>query len=183
MSEISLSTLDHLDHEQVHELQDLLSAATETDGVRPLSEHVWLHVIHGGDGNDTLKGDKGNDTIFGDAGNDTIEGGDGSDTITGGAGNDLLKGDSGNDTFIFDANSGTDTVEGGSGSNWIQLNNADEAPGGAGSGSWTLVTSDSYTIDSGAKTLTFDDNDAEGTITMDDGSVINFEDIEKIEWS
>lgn len=49
MSEISLSTLDHLDRSQVHELQDLLSAATETDGVRPLSEHVWLHVIHGGD--------------------------------------------------------------------------------------------------------------------------------------
>lgn len=49
MSEISLSTLDHLDHAQVRELQDLLSAATETDGVRPLSEHVWLHVIHGGD--------------------------------------------------------------------------------------------------------------------------------------
>lgn len=49
MSELSLSTLDHLDHSQVHELQDLLSAATETDGVRPLSEHVWLHVVHGGD--------------------------------------------------------------------------------------------------------------------------------------
>lgn len=49
MSEVSLSTVDHLDHSQVHELQDLLSAATEADGVRPLSEHVWLHVIHGGD--------------------------------------------------------------------------------------------------------------------------------------
>lgn len=49
MSELSLVTLDHLDHSQVHELQDLLSAATESDGVRPLSEHVWLHVIHGGD--------------------------------------------------------------------------------------------------------------------------------------
>lgn len=49
MSEVSLSDVDHLDHAQVHELQDLLSAATEADGVRPLSEHVWLHVIHGGD--------------------------------------------------------------------------------------------------------------------------------------
>lgn len=49
MSEISLSTVDHLDHSQVHELQELLSAASEADGVRPLSEHVWLHVIHGGD--------------------------------------------------------------------------------------------------------------------------------------
>lgn len=49
MSEVSLSTFDHLDHAQVHELHELLSAATEADGVRPLSEHVWLHVIHGGD--------------------------------------------------------------------------------------------------------------------------------------
>lgn len=49
MSELSLVTVDHLDHSQVHELKDLLFAATESDGVRPLSEHVWLHVIHGGD--------------------------------------------------------------------------------------------------------------------------------------
>lgn len=49
MSEISLSTLDHLDRAQVDELQNLLTSATEADGVRPLSEHVWLHVIHGGD--------------------------------------------------------------------------------------------------------------------------------------
>lgn len=49
MSEISLSIVDHLDHANVHEVQGLLSAATEADGVRPLSEHVWLHVIHGGD--------------------------------------------------------------------------------------------------------------------------------------
>jgi mycothiol synthase len=49
MSDSSLSTFDHLDHAQVQEVHDLLTAATESDGVRPLSEHVWLHVIHGGD--------------------------------------------------------------------------------------------------------------------------------------
>lgn len=49
MSEVSLFSHDHLDHTRIHEVQDLLSAATEADGVRPLSEHVWLHVIHGGD--------------------------------------------------------------------------------------------------------------------------------------
>lgn len=49
VSDISLTTVDHLDHAQVHELQDLLAASTEVDGVRPLSEHVWLHVTHGGD--------------------------------------------------------------------------------------------------------------------------------------
>lgn len=49
MGEPSLDSLEHLDATQVRELQELLDAATEADGVRPLSEHVWLHVIHGGD--------------------------------------------------------------------------------------------------------------------------------------
>ncbi len=49
MSQLSLSAFDHLDPAQVHDLQHLLSAATEIDGVRPLSEHVWLHVVNGGD--------------------------------------------------------------------------------------------------------------------------------------
>lgn len=49
MSDISLSTHDHLLDVQVTELQGLLSAATEFDGVWPLSEHVWLHVTQGGD--------------------------------------------------------------------------------------------------------------------------------------
>ncbi len=49
MSEVSLSVYSHLDATQVRDLDALLSAATEFDGVRPLSEHVWLHVNHGGD--------------------------------------------------------------------------------------------------------------------------------------
>lgn len=49
MGEPSLDSSEHLDATQVRELQELLDAATEADGVRPLSEHVWLHVVHGGD--------------------------------------------------------------------------------------------------------------------------------------
>ena len=49
MSEVSLSTHSHLDTAEVRDLEVLLTAATEFDGVRPLSEHVWLHVNHGGD--------------------------------------------------------------------------------------------------------------------------------------
>ena len=36
----------------VADVQRLLDAATEADGVSPLSEHVFLHVIHGGDHGD-----------------------------------------------------------------------------------------------------------------------------------
>jgi len=39
----------HLNAADVSGLQQLLSDVTEADGVRPLSEHVWLHVVHGGD--------------------------------------------------------------------------------------------------------------------------------------
>jgi len=48
-SPISLIGRDHLDQGDVNDLRALLDAVTETDGVRPLSEHVWLHVAHGGD--------------------------------------------------------------------------------------------------------------------------------------
>ena len=55
--------------------------------------------------------------------------------------------------------------------------------GGTGSGSWILTTSDTYTIDSVNKTLTFDNNNASGSLTLDDGSQVNFSNIEEIDWS
>ncbi len=36
----------------VERVEALLTAATEADGVQPLSEHVWLHLRHGGEGPD-----------------------------------------------------------------------------------------------------------------------------------
>src|SRR2546423_12152960 len=36
----------------VGEVEALLRAATDADGVQPLSEHVWLHLRHGGEGPD-----------------------------------------------------------------------------------------------------------------------------------
>ncbi len=47
--DLQLETLQRLDHERVHELTALLDRVTENDGLRPLSEHVWLHVKEGGD--------------------------------------------------------------------------------------------------------------------------------------
>src|SRR5947209_20074872 len=38
--------------EVVAEVEALLRAATDADGVQPLSEHVWLHLRHGGEGPD-----------------------------------------------------------------------------------------------------------------------------------
>src|SRR5690349_4958821 len=36
----------------VERVESLLTAATDADGVQPLSEHVWLHLRHGGEGPD-----------------------------------------------------------------------------------------------------------------------------------
>ena len=38
--------------DDVERVEALLAAATAADGVQPLSEHVWLHLRHGGEGPD-----------------------------------------------------------------------------------------------------------------------------------
>jgi mycothiol synthase len=46
----STVVLDHLDAMQVDHITQLLNSATEFDGVRPLSEHAWLHLRSGESG-------------------------------------------------------------------------------------------------------------------------------------
>ncbi len=45
-----LSDHDQLEPEQLREVLALVDAATDADGVSPVSEHVLLHLRHGGDG-------------------------------------------------------------------------------------------------------------------------------------
>jgi mycothiol synthase len=40
---------DRLDHDEIHAVTNLVDAVTANDGVRPLSEHVMLHLRYGGD--------------------------------------------------------------------------------------------------------------------------------------
>jgi Ca2+-binding RTX toxin-like protein len=83
---------------------------------------TYTTTIHGGAGNDTIRGGDLDDLLFGNAGNDTIFGGEGKDTITGGAGVDTIHGDDGDDLINGDA--GNDTIFGDAGK--------DECHGGAG---------------------------------------------------
>jgi mycothiol synthase len=46
----STVVLDHLDATQVDQITQLLNNATEFDGVRPISEHAWLHLRSGESG-------------------------------------------------------------------------------------------------------------------------------------
>src|ERR687883_1696842 len=47
-----VSVTGRLSPDEVREVESLLRAATDADGVQPLSEHVWLHLRHGGEGPD-----------------------------------------------------------------------------------------------------------------------------------
>jgi Ca2+-binding RTX toxin-like protein len=119
--------------------------------------------------------------IDGAGGNDTITGSAGDDRIIGGAGKDKLYGGEGNDTFVFGLGDGKDTVDGGNGGSWsdvIQLEGVSTGPGG---GDWTIRIDSGAIAEANADHLILTE-DAAGTITLSDGSSVNFEGIERIEW-
>ena len=161
-------------------------------------------VLIGGAGNDTLHGEAGDDLLDGGAGNDTLRGGDGHDALHGGDGQDTLRGDAGDDLlaggrgedvlyggngsdlFLYMHGDGNDAVFGGRGGGWIDvirisgLGNG-SAPGEPGGG-WTLQIEHGAITSKSENSLTLS-QDADGSITFDDGSVIRFQDIERIEWT
>lgn len=63
-----IEKLDHLDPGEQEGILTLISAATEHDGIPPISEHVVLHLRHGGDKDDRhliVTTDDGNGKIVG----------------------------------------------------------------------------------------------------------------------
>ena len=60
----------------------------------------WQAVLHGGAGNDTLRGAQQNDVLFGDSGDDRLFGEKGDDILTGGDGDDRLFGGEDRDLLI-----------------------------------------------------------------------------------
>jgi mycothiol synthase len=72
-----VEVVGQLSEDEVRAVADLVEAATEADGVRPLSEHVMLHLRYGGDapvrnvliyGQNSFGQDGGSDSSEGDAG-------------------------------------------------------------------------------------------------------------------
>ena len=94
----------------------------------------YADMLHGDDGNDTLRGYAGGDEITGDLGNDTLYGGSGADTLHGNDGDDTIYGEGGADSITGDG--GDDIVNGGGDSDFIVGNTgADRVSGGAGNDS------------------------------------------------
>ncbi|WP_305000491.1 Hint domain-containing protein [Salipiger sp. IMCC34102] len=151
-------------------------------------------LIEAGAGDDTVRAGDGDDEVYGGTGNDTLFGGAGDDTLFGGAGDDILQGGAGRDTLF-----------GGAGDDQLTVGAGDSAFGGAGDDVFTLddtTGEPGRTISGGAGDETVGDtlklgtrgnlrevlenaNDDgtgsfSGTATLDDGTVIAFDEIENI---
>jgi serralysin len=136
-------------------------------------------TLDGGTGNDLLYGDSGNDALWGGAGNDQLHGGDGNDWLAGGPGNDRLDGGAGSDLFVFAAGDGHDQVTGGEG--WVDVVEIQGVEGDFNSGNWTLSLEHGQIVAQADGVATLSD-DASGTITLHDGSTLDFQGIETIQW-
>lgn len=147
---------------------DTINAALDTVGVN----------VDAGDGDDV---------VTGGSGEDTIDGGDGDDTISGGADGDLITAGAGDDTINVAQG---DTVTGGDGDDFFNLVDLSEVDtdtitivGGEGdeTNGDTLALNGLHDRDS----LTITDPDdvnggLSGTVTLLDGTVVNFTNIENI---
>ncbi|CUH80039.1 Hint domain-containing protein [Tropicibacter naphthalenivorans] len=148
--------------------------------------------VEGGVGDDTIQGDDGNDTLLGGDGNDSIDGGTGSDTLEGGAGDDILVGGTGPDSLVGGAGNDTiyasagDTINGGDGDDVITLVDLAEGPGTITIEGSTLSQTSGDTLDLNGlgdrTTLTYTENNGEltGSITLFDGTVVNFSNIDGV---
>ncbi|MFW2545014.1 Hint domain-containing protein [Primorskyibacter sp. 2E107] len=143
-----------------------------------------MDSILGGAGNDYIDGGSEDDSLSGGTGSDTMLGGSGNDTLTGGAGADRLDGGEGDDTILAGAG---DTVIGGDGDDVIRIVNTGDAPGIITVEGNTTGQSGGDTLDlnglADRSTITItDDTDGEltGTVTLLDGTVVNFSNIDSV---
>jgi hypothetical protein len=179
-------------------LLSVSATATDTGGdTRTVTESVQVDVgsdgfdagttgtesadtMTGTSGDDVISGMGGNDDIDAGAGDDTVLGGAGDDTIDGGAGDDDVMGGAGDDLFIFGSGDGADYFHGGDGwSDTIQIDGVDGGPG-ADAG-WAMQVDEGVGYTETENGIEFD-AEASGVITLDDGSELTFDGVEKLEW-
>ena len=123
-------------------------------------------TLFGGAGADVIYGETGDDVIDGGAGADALDGGTGDDTITVGAG-DTATGGAGDDVFILDPTGAL----GGPGSTITIIGDETDEDGVGDSLNFSNL------IDSGDITYTTAES---GTVTLSDGTIVNFSNIENV---
>ena len=120
-------------------------------------------------------------TAEGGAGDDTIIGSDGNDLLVGGTGNDTLSGGEGNDLFTFDTGDGQNVVDGGGGG-WTDVISMNDLSIGSEGTDWTLTLDTGEIVSQDADTV-FLSEDASGAIEIQDGTRIEFSNIEQLQFS
>ncbi|MBB98226.1 MAG: hypothetical protein CML67_01615, partial [Rhodobacteraceae bacterium] len=143
-------------------------------------------LLIGGTGGDSLYAGSGDDRLFGGADNDMLYGQTGDDLLVGGTGDDALYGGDGSDLFLYTLGDGNDTVSGGAGSSWIdilELGDGSAMQLGDYGTDWTVtITQGSILTDNSANGQLDLSQDAAGYIDLQDGSRIDFQEIEQIQW-
>jgi Ca2+-binding RTX toxin-like protein len=132
-----------------------------------------------GSANINATGNALDNTITGNAGNNILDGGAGNDTLVGGAGNDVMNGGSGSDLFVYMSGHGSDVINGGAGNSWVDAVQL-QGVGSIGT-DWTVTLSSGSITSNGANELLLS-NDADGVISLADGSTLQLTDIERIQW-
>jgi hypothetical protein len=84
-----------------------------------------------------------------------------------------------NDLFIFGVGAGDDYFNGGAG--WADTVQLQGIAGGPSDGSWALQVSDDTAFVQGDHEIAFGEK-ASGTIELNDGSTLTFENVDKIKW-
>ena len=184
-------------------------AGTITDGTSTAT-FSQIEVIDVGAGNDTVDasasnasitvyGNAGRDTVTGSSADDRLFGGADSDTLSGGTGADTIFGGAGDDTITF---SQGDSIDGGTGDDTFTYENLGEPTNGTitivgGQGGETPDDGDPLTLEGDTLDLGFDadmstlnitsttvnadgNTSYAGTVTMDDGTLLAFSEIENI---
>ncbi|MEM6743777.1 MAG: LamG-like jellyroll fold domain-containing protein [Pseudomonadota bacterium] len=127
-----------------------------------------VEAVQGGAGDDVLIADDAGRRLEGGAGNDALVGGDGADVLVGGAGDD-----------VFSGVQGGDVVQGGEG-DLDALNLAELSEDGARD--WTLELDDGAELRSDEDGVIDLSEDASGEIIFEDGSSMEFTQIEQINY-
>ena len=163
---------------------DTLSYASSNAGV---TVDLAAGTASGGDAQgdtftnfENLTGSEYADTLSGDSGDNVLIGGGGDDTLSGGGGDDTAWGGDGADTYLFMEAMGNDTFHGGTG-DWTDVIELQDANGNAPTDGWSFTLTDGSVVSSGEDFVELS-QDAAGTITLDDGSMLDFDGVEKFIW-
>ncbi len=176
-----------IDGDQNANRNDQLYGGDDDDLIHGYSKNdqVWGgdgdDTLHGDGGNDVLHGEAGDDALYGGTGNDQLFGGTGNDTFSLGAGNDVAQGGDGSDMLTFAEGEGTNNTFHGGGGAWTDTIQLQDAEGGAPGEGWVLDLTQGEQVSSGNGFLELS-QDSAGTVTMEDGSVLTFDGVEKLTW-